>query len=91
MAGHFSTLLRGTVRDLLPHYEVYVTEWQDARFVPRAAGPFDLDVYIDYIIEFLRFFRRKRACDGGLPADRPGVRRGVADGGHGRPRRARSP
>ena len=57
MAGHFATLLRGTVRDLLPHYEVYVTEWQDARFVPRAAGPFDLDVYIDYIIEFLRVFR----------------------------------
>jgi poly(3-hydroxybutyrate) depolymerase len=57
MAGHFSTLLRGTVRDLLPHHDVYVTEWQDARFVPRRAGPFDLDVYIDYIIEFLRFFR----------------------------------
>jgi len=57
MAGHFSTLLRGTVRDLLPHHEVYVTEWQDARFVPRADGSFDLDVYIDYIIEFLRLFR----------------------------------
>ena len=25
MAWHFATLLRGTVRDLLPHYEVYVT------------------------------------------------------------------
>jgi poly(3-hydroxybutyrate) depolymerase len=57
MAGHFSTLLRGTVRDLLPHYDVYVTEWQDARYVPRGAGPFDLDVYIDYIIEFIRLFR----------------------------------
>ncbi|HEX5931896.1 MAG TPA: polyhydroxyalkanoate depolymerase [Methyloceanibacter sp.] len=57
MAGHFATLLRGTVRDLLPYYDVYVTDWQDARFVPRAAGPFDLDVYIDYIIEFLRYFR----------------------------------
>jgi poly(3-hydroxybutyrate) depolymerase len=57
MAGHFSTLLRGTVRDLLPDHDVYVTEWQDARFVPRRAGPFDLDVYIDYITEFLRFFR----------------------------------
>jgi poly(3-hydroxybutyrate) depolymerase len=56
MAGHFSTLLRGTVRDLLPHHEIYVTEWQDARFVPRAEGDFDLDDYIDYIIEFLRFF-----------------------------------
>ncbi|MET0157204.1 MAG: polyhydroxyalkanoate depolymerase, partial [Methyloceanibacter sp.] len=56
MAGHFATLLRGTVRDLLPHCDVYVTEWQDARFVPRAEGPFDLDVYIDYIIDFLRVF-----------------------------------
>jgi poly(3-hydroxybutyrate) depolymerase len=56
MAGHFSTLLRGTVRDLLPHFDVYVTEWHDARFVPRSEGPFDVDVYIDYIIEFLRLF-----------------------------------
>ena len=56
MAGHFSTLLRGTVRDLLLHYDVYITEWQDARFVPRAAGPFDLDDYIDYITEFIQFF-----------------------------------
>jgi poly(3-hydroxybutyrate) depolymerase len=56
MAGHFATLLRGTVRDLLPDHDVYVTEWNDARFVPRADGPFDLDVYIDYIIEFLSFF-----------------------------------
>jgi poly(3-hydroxybutyrate) depolymerase len=57
MAGHFATLLRGTVRDLLPHYEVYVTDWQDARFVPRADGVFDHDLYIDYIIDFLRLFR----------------------------------
>ena len=56
MAGHFSTLLRGTVRDLLPHADVYVTEWQDARFVPRAAGSFDLDDYIDYVTEFIQFF-----------------------------------
>ena len=35
MAGHFSTLLRGTVRDLLPDCDVYVTEWNDARFVPH--------------------------------------------------------
>jgi poly(3-hydroxybutyrate) depolymerase len=56
MAGHFSTLVRGTVRDLLPHHDVYVTEWQDARFVPRAKGSFDLDGYIDYVLEFFRFF-----------------------------------
>ena len=56
LAGHFSTLLRGTVRDLLPNHDVYVVEWQDARFVPRADGPFDLDDYIDYIVEFVQFF-----------------------------------
>ena len=56
MAGHFSTLLRGTVRDLLPYYDIYVTDWHDARFVPRSEGPFDLDAYIDYIIEFIRHF-----------------------------------
>jgi poly(3-hydroxybutyrate) depolymerase len=57
MAGHFPTLLRGTVRDMLPDHEVYVTEWRDARRVPRAEGPFDLDDYIDYLTEFFRFFR----------------------------------
>jgi len=56
MAGHFATLLRGTVRDLLPDHDVYVTEWLDARFVPRAAGPFGLDDYIDYLIDFIRYF-----------------------------------
>lgn len=57
LAGHFPTLLRGTVRDLLPFYDVYVTEWQDTRYVPRAEGTFDLDDYIDYVIDFLRVFR----------------------------------
>lgn len=56
MAGHFATLLRGTVRDLLPDHDVYVTEWLDARFVPRDAGPFDLDGYIDYVIDFIKTF-----------------------------------
>jgi poly(3-hydroxybutyrate) depolymerase len=57
MAGHYPTLLRGTVRDMLPDHEVYVTEWRDARRVPRSAGPFDLDDYVDYIIEFIRYFQ----------------------------------
>ncbi len=57
MAGHFPTLLRGTVRDMLPDHDVYVTEWEDARRVPRDAGPFGLDEYIDYIVEFVRYFR----------------------------------
>jgi len=50
MSGHYATLLRGTVEAFLPTHEVYITDWQDSRFVPLAAGPFDLDDYIDYLI-----------------------------------------
>ena len=50
MSGHYATLLRGTVEAFLPTHEVYITDWQDARFVPLAAGPCDLDDYIDYIM-----------------------------------------
>jgi poly(3-hydroxybutyrate) depolymerase len=56
MAGHFPTLLRGTVRDLLPYFEIYLTDWEDARRVPRAEGRFDLDDYVDYLIEFFDHF-----------------------------------
>ncbi|WP_322989877.1 MULTISPECIES: polyhydroxyalkanoate depolymerase [unclassified Hoeflea] len=53
MSGHYATLLRGTVETLLPDAEVYVTDWTDARMVPVSDGRFDLDDYIDYIIEML--------------------------------------
>src|SRR5699024_12415520 len=53
LAGHFATLLRDTVRTLLPAHDVYVTDWFDARLVPQAAGRFGLDDCIDYIIDFL--------------------------------------
>jgi poly(3-hydroxybutyrate) depolymerase len=51
MSGHYATLLRGTVEAMLPHADVYVTDWADARMVPVTAGRFDLDDYIDYIID----------------------------------------
>ena len=53
MSGHYATLLRGTVEALLPHHGVYITDWLDARLVPAAAGRFNLDDYIAYLIEFL--------------------------------------
>ena len=53
MSGHFATLLRGTVRRMLEGCEVYITDWADAKLVPTEAGSFDLDDYIDYLIEFL--------------------------------------
>ena len=53
MSGHYATLLRGTVEAMLPHAEVYITDWVDARMVPLSAGHFDLDDYIDYVVDML--------------------------------------
>ena len=53
MSGHYATLLRGTVGAMLPHAEVYITDWVDARMVPVSEGRFDLDDYIDYVIAML--------------------------------------
>ena len=55
MSGHYATLLRGTVEALLPDHDVHITDWIDAREVPLARGNFDLDDYIDYIVEFCRY------------------------------------
>ena len=55
MSGHHATLLRGTVQALIPHHDVYITDWTDAREVPLSAGKFDLHEYIDYIVEMLEF------------------------------------
>ena len=53
MSGHYATLLRGTVDTMLPDHDVYITDWADARMVPMSAGTFDLDDYIDYVINML--------------------------------------
>jgi poly(3-hydroxybutyrate) depolymerase len=53
MSGHYATLLRGTVERLLPDNDVYITDWRDAKCVPVKDGGFDLDDYIDYLIEFM--------------------------------------
>ena len=53
MSGHYATLLRGTVERMLPDHDVYITDWRDAKAVPLSEGTFDLDDYIDYLIEFI--------------------------------------
>jgi poly(3-hydroxybutyrate) depolymerase len=55
LSGHHSTLLRGTVKALLPHHDCYITDWLDARHVPVSEGGFGFDDYVNYVIEFLRF------------------------------------
>ncbi|MFL6674005.1 MAG: polyhydroxyalkanoate depolymerase [Massilia sp.] len=54
LSGHHATLLRDTVRGLLPGHDVYITDWTDARMVPLAEGPFHLDNYIFYVQDFIR-------------------------------------
>ncbi len=55
MSGHYATLLRGTVQRMVHAQQVWITDWADAALVPADAGQFDLDDYIDYLIEFLQF------------------------------------
>lgn len=54
MSGHHATLLRGTVAALMRHHDVIVTDWVDAKDVPFSQGHFDLDDYVDHIVESLQ-------------------------------------
>jgi poly(3-hydroxybutyrate) depolymerase len=54
MSGHYATLLRGTVAAMLPHADIHITDWADARQVELSKGHFDLDDYIDYLLEMIR-------------------------------------
>lgn len=54
LSGHHATLLRDTVRALLPEHDVYITDWTDARMVPLESGPFHLHDYIYYVQDFIR-------------------------------------
>jgi polyhydroxyalkanoate depolymerase len=53
LSGHFATLLRGTVRTMLPEHDVYITDWHNARDVPTSAGRFGFDDYVTHLIDFL--------------------------------------
>ena len=55
MSGHHATLLRGTVQDMVEAgFEVFVTDWRDARIVPLLHGDFDLSSYVETVIGFLQ-------------------------------------
>jgi poly(3-hydroxybutyrate) depolymerase len=55
MSGHYATLLRPTVASLLPDADVYVTDWHNARDIPVSAGKFDVDDYVLYLVDFMRY------------------------------------
>lgn len=53
LSGHFATLLRDTVRVLLPEHDVHITDWANARDVGIWHGAFGFDEYIEHLITFL--------------------------------------
>jgi poly(3-hydroxybutyrate) depolymerase len=53
LSGHFSTLLRSTVRTMLPEHDVYITDWHNVRDVALTHGRFGLDEYIEHLIRFM--------------------------------------
>ena len=54
LSGHYATLLRGTVQTFLKDFDVYVTDWSNARDVPLIEGRFDFHDYIDQVMLMLR-------------------------------------
>ena len=54
MSGHYATLLRSTLRSLLPDCEVFITDWHNARDIPVSAGKFDIEDYTSYLTEFIQ-------------------------------------
>jgi poly(3-hydroxybutyrate) depolymerase len=76
LSGHYATLLRGTVRAMLPEHDVFVTDWTDARDVSLAVGRFDLDDYTDYLVKMCAFLAERTGerpavlavCQPGIPA-----------------------
>lgn len=55
LSGHFATLVRDTVETMLPDHDVYVSDWRDSSTIPAIHDSFDLDDYIDYLVDFLHF------------------------------------
>ena len=53
LSGHFSTLLRDTVRTMLPEHDIYITDWHNVRDINVSHGCFGLDDYVEHVIRFL--------------------------------------
>ena len=73
MSGHYATLLRGTVQQMMIDHDVYITDWIDARNVPVTVGGFDLDDYVDYLIDFCKFLGKEGERPAVMAVCQPGV------------------
>ena len=59
LSGHYATLLRDTVRTMLKDHKVYITDWKNARNVPLSEGGFNLNDYVNYVQEFIRYLQKE--------------------------------
>jgi poly(3-hydroxybutyrate) depolymerase len=53
LSGHHATLLRDTVDALIEQDDVLITDWTDASQVPVGDGPFGLDDFVAYLLDFM--------------------------------------
>ena len=65
LSGHFSTLLRETVRTSLQDFDVYITDWKDAKtvaynFLDPKPLDFGFDDYVLYVREFIQVIQKQR-------------------------------
>ena len=72
LSAHFPILLRDLVLGLLPTFQVYVTDWVNARHVPLSRGSFDLEENISYLAAAMRALAPDlhviALCQAGIPA-----------------------
>ena len=61
LSGHYATLLRGTVQTFLQDFDVYITDWSNAREVSILEGRFDFHDYIDHVIGVLNHMGERPA------------------------------
>ncbi len=54
LSGHFATLLRDTVRAMIPFHQTYIIDWEDAKRIDLKEGEFTLETYVDYLLDFIR-------------------------------------
>ena len=80
LSGHFATLLRATVRTMLPEHDVFITDWHNARDAPLTAGRFGVDEYVEHLIKFLEVMGQGAHVRRGVPALRRRARGGGGDG-----------
>lgn len=59
LSGHYSTLLRDTVKKCLEEFNVYLTDWLNPRDIPLSKGEFGFNDYVFYLIDFFKHIKDK--------------------------------